>query len=162
MITANFGRYGPYVASNGQYASLESAEDVFTVGVNRAVTLLAEKKAKGRGPRGATALKELGAHPESGAPVKVLKGRYGPYVSDGSVNATLPDGMEPESVTLEQAVDLIAARAAKGGKKPARKAPAKKTAPKKVAAKKSTVKKPVKKASSKKAPAKGRKIAKSA
>jgi DNA topoisomerase-1 len=162
MITANFGRYGPYVASNGQYASLESAEDVFTVGVNRAVTLLAEKKAKGRGPRGATALKELGAHPESGAPVKVLKGRYGPYVSDGSVNATLPDGMEPESVTLEQAVDLIAARAAKGGKKPARKAPAKKTAPKKVAAKKSTVKKPVKKASSKKASAKGRKIAKSA
>jgi DNA topoisomerase-1 len=102
-------------------------------------------------------LKELGSHPESGAAVKVLKGRYGPYVSDGNVNATLPEGMEPESVTLEQAVELIAARAAKGGKKPARKAPAKKAAPKKVAAKKSAAKK-----AAKKAPAKGKKLAKSA
>ncbi len=132
-ITANFGRFGPYVASDGQYASLESAEEVFTVGINRAVTLLAERKAKGKGRRQAEALKELGAHPEGGAPVKVLKGRYGPYVSDGTTNATIPEGIEPTSVTMEQAVEWLAARAAKGSskKKPARKA---KAAPKKEAA----------------------------
>ena len=78
-ITANFGRYGPFIASNGQYASLDSPEEVFTVGINRAVSLLAEKKSKGP-RRQAAALKELGAHPQSGAPVKVMNGRYGPYV----------------------------------------------------------------------------------
>ncbi|HVT25695.1 MAG TPA: type I DNA topoisomerase [Rhizomicrobium sp.] len=132
VITANFGRFGPYVASDGQYASLESPEEVFTVGINRAVTLLAERKAKGKGRRQAEALKELGAHPESNAAVKVLKGRYGPYVSDGTTNATIPEGIEPASVTMEQAVEWLAARAAKGGKKkPAKKA---KAAPKKAAA----------------------------
>ncbi|HEY4123908.1 MAG TPA: type I DNA topoisomerase [Rhizomicrobium sp.] len=133
-ITANFGRFGPYVASDGQYASLESAEEVFDVGINRAVTLLAERKAKGKGRRQAEALKDLGAHPEGGAPVKVLKGRYGPYVSDGTTNATIPEGIEPTSVTMEQAVEWLAARAAKGGgkKKPAKKAKA--AAPKKDAA----------------------------
>jgi DNA topoisomerase-1 len=131
VITANFGRFGPYVASDGQYASLESPEEVFTVGINRAVTLLAERKAKGKGRRQAEALKELGAHPESNAAVKVLKGRYGPYVSDGTTNATIPEGIEPASVTMEQAVEWLAARAAKGGKKkPAKKA---KAAPKKAA-----------------------------
>ncbi len=83
MITANFGRYGPYVAHNGQYASLESADEVFTVGLNRAVTVLAEKKAKSRNPRGSEALKELGPNPDGGAMIKVMKGRYGPYVTDG-------------------------------------------------------------------------------
>jgi DNA topoisomerase-1 len=138
-ITANFGRYGPYVASDGQYASLESPEEVFTVGINRAVTLLAERKAKGKGRRQAEALKDLGAHPESKASVKVLKGRYGPYVSDGTTNATIPEGIEPASVTMEQAVDWLAARAAKGGKKkPAKKAKA--AAPKKEAAAKPVAK----------------------
>jgi DNA topoisomerase-1 len=137
-ITANFGRFGPYVASDGQYASLESPEEVFTVGINRAVTLLAERKAKGKGRRQAEALKELGAHPESNAAVKVLKGRYGPYVSDGTTNATIPEGIEPTSVTMEQAVEWLAARAAKGGKKkPAKKARA---APKKEAAAKPAAK----------------------
>lgn len=138
-ITANFGRFGPYVASDGQYASLESAEEVFDVGINRAVTLLAERKAKGKGRRQAELLKDLGAHPEGGAPVKVLKGRYGPYVSDGTTNATIPEGIEPTSVTMEQAVEWLAARAAKGGKKkPAKKAKA--AAPKKEAAAKPAAK----------------------
>ena len=90
MITANFGRFGPYVAHDGQYASLETPEDVFTVGINRAVTLIAEKKAKSRAPRGPEALKELGAHPESARQVKLMRGRYGPYVTDGTTNATVP------------------------------------------------------------------------
>jgi DNA topoisomerase-1 len=139
-ITANFGRYGPYVASDGQYASLDSPEEVFTVGINRAVTLLAERKAKGKGRRQAEALKDLGAHPEGGAPVKVLKGRYGPYVSDGTTNATIPEGIEPNTVTMEQEVEWHAAREAKGGKKkPAKKA---KAAPKKAAAKPAVKAKP--------------------
>ncbi|HSZ11163.1 MAG TPA: type I DNA topoisomerase [Rhizomicrobium sp.] len=118
-ITANFGRFGPYVAHDGKYASLDSPEEVFTVGINRAVTLLAERKAKGGGRRQAQALKELGEHPQSGAPIKVLKGKYGPYVSDGTTNATIPDGIEPESVTQEQAVEWLAARAGKGKTKKA-------------------------------------------
>ncbi len=139
MITANFGRFGPYVAHDGKYASLESAEDVFNIGLNHAVTILAEKKAKGGGRRGPQVLKELGAGAD-GVAIKVLKGRYGPYVSDGTTNATIQDGIEPESVTLEQAQTLIAERIAKGGgKKPKKKAapkpkaekPAKKAAPKK-------------------------------
>jgi DNA topoisomerase-1 len=114
-IMAGFGRFGPYLSHDGAYASLETPEDVFTVGLNHAVSLLAERKAKGsRGPRGGQALKELGAHPQSGAPIKVMKGRYGPYVTDGSVNATLPRDSDPTSVTLEEAVELIAARVEKG------------------------------------------------
>ena len=114
-IKAGFGRFGPFLQHDGAYASLETPEDVFTVGINRAVTLLAERKAKGGGPRrGGQALKELGAHPESGAPVKVMKGKYGPYVSDGKLNATLPQNSDPISVTMEEAVALLAARAAKG------------------------------------------------
>ncbi len=128
-ITANFGRYGPYVAHDGHYASLDSADEVFTVGINRAVTVLAEKKAKSRAPRGPEPLKELGVHPESAATVKLMRGRFGPYVTDGSTNATIPRDADPLAVTLDQAVALLAERAAKGGsKKPAKK----KTAPKPV------------------------------
>ena len=133
-IIAGFGRFGPYISHDGAYASLESPEDVFTVGINHAVTLLAERKANGgRGGRGGQALKELGVPPAGGAPIKVMKGRYGPYVTDGKVNATLPRDSDPASVTLEEAVALIAARVEKGpvqkkgrGGKPA---PAKKAAP---------------------------------
>jgi DNA topoisomerase-1 len=150
MITANFGRFGPYVAHDGKYASLESPDDVFNIGLNHAVTILAEKKAKG-GRRGAQALKELGKDP-SGKEIKVMKGRYGPYVSDGEINATIPGSMVPENVTLEQALALIAERAAKGGGK-------KKKAPRKVAEKKAEKpEKPAKKqAAAKKAPAKAKK-----
>jgi DNA topoisomerase-1 len=115
-IMANFGRYGPYVSHDGQYASLDSADEVFTVGLNRAVTVLAEKKAKSRAPRGPEALKELGTDPTSGATIKLMRGRYGPYVTDGSTNATVRDG-DPLAVTLDQALTLIAERAAKGAPK---------------------------------------------
>ena len=147
MITANFGRFGPYIAHDGKYASLESPEDVFNIGLNHAVTVLAEKKAKGGGRRGAQALKELGNDPDGNA-VKVMKGRYGPYVTDGSTNATIHEGDDPEQVTLEQALALIAERIAKGGGKPKKK----KAVAKKPAAK-PTVKaeKPEKKAAAKKA-----------
>ena len=115
-ITANFGRFGPYVKHDNIYASLPSPEDVFEIGLNHAVTLIAEKKAKGPGRRGAQTLKDLGAAPD-GKSIKVLKGKFGAYVSDGETNATLPEGTEPDAVTMEQALALIAERAAKGGKK---------------------------------------------
>jgi DNA topoisomerase-1 len=142
-IMAGFGRFGPYLSHDGGYASLETPEDVFTVGLNRAVTVIAEKKSKGGKPRGAQALKELGKAPGSDTVIKVMNGRYGPYVSDGKTNATLPRELDPMSVELEQAIELIAARAAKGGpkkkpKKTAKKPAAKGTSPeaKKPAAKK--------------------------
>ncbi len=173
-ITANFGRFGPYVAHDGTYASLESPDDVFTIGLNHAVTLLAEKKARGGARRGAEALKELGNNAE-GVAIKLMKGRYGPYVTDGTTNATVPNGTEPTAVTLEQALKLIAERAAKGPspkqKKKAEKAAkaaakkaeadAKKTAKPKAEAKKPAAKKPAakkkvvkKKAAPKKKPVK--------
>jgi DNA topoisomerase-1 len=152
MITANFGRFGPYVAHDGKYASLETPDDVFTIGLNHAVTVLAEKKAKG-GRRGPQALKELGNDSEGHA-IKVMKGRYGPYVTDGANNATIPGDSDPESVTLEQALALIAGRIAKSGGK-AKKSPAvKKVAPK------TEVEKPAKKATTKKPAAKKKATAK--
>jgi DNA topoisomerase-1 len=151
-ITAGLGRFGPFVLHAGTYANLPTADEVFDVGVNRAVALLAEKRAGG-GRRGeATALKDLGAHPVDGQAVKVLSGRYGPYVKHGATNANLPKGTDPQDLTLEEAIKLIAEREAKGGsgkKKPAArkaKAPPKTTAnvvkAKKPAAKKAAAKKP--------------------
>ena len=124
-ITANFGRFGPYVKHDGVYANLESEEDVFTIGLNHAVTVLAEKKANPRRrfnePK---ALKELGPHPESKAVVKIMSGRYGAYVTDGETNATLPKGADPATLTMDAALELLRARAEMGGgkKKPKRKA----------------------------------------
>jgi DNA topoisomerase-1 len=113
-ILAGIGRYGPFVQHAGVYANLPGVDEVFEVGVNRAVALLAEKKAGGRGGRGAAAaLRELGAHPADGAPVRILSGRFGPYVKHGDVNANIPRGDDPQTLTLEDAVALIAARAAK-------------------------------------------------
>ena len=88
-IVAGFGRYGPYVQHDGKYASLSAPEEVFEVGINRAVSLLAEKAAN-RSPRGASVIKELGDHPELGGKIQVLSGRYGPYVRHGKINATMP------------------------------------------------------------------------
>ncbi len=141
MIKSGIGRYGPFVLHDGMYANMESVEDAFTIGINHAVTLLAEKAAKGPGRRGAaSALKDLGDHPdgESGK-MTVNDGRFGPYIKCGKVNATLPKDKDPLTVTVEEAVELIAAKVAKTGKKPAakKKAPAKKkAAAKKPAAKK--------------------------
>jgi DNA topoisomerase-1 len=139
-IMAGVGRFGPYVQHGKSYASLETGDDVLHVGLNRAVTLLAEKQLKGpRGRRfGADPGRPLGDHPDKGGPIVVKNGRYGPYVSHDGVNATLPSDMTPETVTLEQAVPLLDARAERGGGKKA-KAPAKRrSAPRKAAAPRKT------------------------
>jgi len=136
-ITASIGRYGPYLAHNGKYAKLASTRDVFETGMNAAVTLLAEaanRNGAGGGRAKAEPIKTLGAHPTSGGEIKVMPGRYGPYVTDGATNATLPKDVKPEDVTEEQAIALIDARAAKGP--PAKKKGGRKKSPaKKKAAK---------------------------
>ncbi len=117
MISSGLGRYGPFVLHDGTYANLESIEDVFSIGLNRAVSVLADKQTKGGGrARGGTpaALKTLGDHPDGG-PITVRDGRYGPYVNWGKVNATLPKGKDAQAVTLEEALVLIAEKAGKGG-----------------------------------------------
>ncbi len=142
MITAGLGRYGPFVLHAGTYANVADIDEVFEVGLNRAVVLLAEKRAGKFAGRGAAAapLKDLGAHPETGEPIHVMAGRFGPYVKSGKINATLPKGTAPEALTLEEALPLLAARAAAAPAK-GKKAPAKKAAPKKAAAKKPAAKK---------------------
>jgi DNA topoisomerase-1 len=138
-ITASIGRYGPYLAHDGKYAKLSGTREVFETGMNAAVTLLAEAANRGSGGGRAKAepIKTLGAHPTSGGEIRVMPGRYGPYVTDGTTNATLPKDVKPEDVTQEQAIALIDARAAKGPakKKGRKKAPAKKKTPPKKKAK---------------------------
>ncbi|MFW8637079.1 type I DNA topoisomerase [Cribrihabitans pelagius] len=144
MISSNFGRFGPYLMhqlpeeEKPVYANLKDPNDVFEIGMNRAVELLAEKRANPgrRGSRAAAKpLKELGEHPESGGAVNIMDGRYGPYVKWEKVNATLPKDVEPKDMTMEMAVQLITEKA---GKKTAKKKPAaKKKAPAKKAAAKS-------------------------
>ncbi|MCK9918661.1 type I DNA topoisomerase [Microbacteriaceae bacterium K1510] len=131
MIIAGIGRFGPYVKHGKTYANLEDGDEVMSVGLNRAVTLIAEKKLKpGKGRRfGADPGKELGQHPDKGGPVVLKKGRYGPYVTHDGVNATLTGDVTPENITLEQAVTLIDARAAAGGGKGKTKKAAKAKAP---------------------------------
>lgn len=126
-VEAGIGRYGPFVRHGRVYANLKDVEDVWTIGMNRAVEELAKKAAsRGTGRRAAAApLKELGEHPDQGGPVNVMDGRYGPYVKWDNINATLPKGVEPADVTLDMAVELIAQKAAKKGGK-GRKAPARK------------------------------------
>jgi len=158
-VEAAIGRFGPYVKHGKTYANLPDAEEVFTIGMNRAVEVLAQKLARGPG-RGAAAepLRSLGDHPDGG-PVQVMPGRYGPYVKWEKVNATLPKELAPEAVTLEEALALIAEKAGKTGAKkkaaPKKAAAAKKPAAKKPAAKKPAAKKPAaKKTTAKKAAAK--------
>ena len=165
-VWANIGRYGPYLKHapstsdrGGTNANLEGIDDVWTVGMNHAVELLAAKIASS-GARGQASvpIHELGEHPEAGGPVNIYTGKYGPYVKWEKINATIPDTIEPADLTMAQAVDLIDERAAKAGKKkPGAKkaAPKKKAAAKKPAAKKPAVKKAAaKKPAAKKAPAK--------
>jgi DNA topoisomerase-1 len=144
-ITAGLGRYGPFILHAGTYANVADIDEVFDIGLNRAVVLLAEKRAGGFKGRGAAVapLKDLGAHPETGEPVHVMSGRFGPYVKSGKINATIPKSTAPEDMTMEVAVPLLAARAlaapAKGKKAPAKKAAAaKKPAAKKAPPKKKT------------------------
>ncbi|TMM55221.1 type I DNA topoisomerase [Sulfitobacter sabulilitoris] len=147
MVWANIGRYGPYIKHaestserGGTNANLENIDEVFTVGMNRAVQLLAEKVAS-RGGRGKAAkpIREMGEHPDEGGAVNIMEGKYGPYVKWDKVNATLPKETDPAAVTMEQAIELINEKAAKKGnrKKPA----AKKAAPKKATTKKAAAKK---------------------
>jgi len=127
-ITASIGRYGPYLAHDGKYAKLGSTAEVFETGMNAAVAKLADA-ASGAGRRQGGSrepIAVLGKHPVSGGEIKVMAGRFGPYATDGSTNATLPRGSDPGAITLDEAVRLIDERAAKGppakkGRKPARK-----------------------------------------
>ena len=162
-VEAAIGRFGPYVKHNSTYANLPDVEEVFTIGMNRAVEVLAQKLA-GRPGRGAVAvaLKGLGAHPDGGV-ISIMPGKYGPYVKWAKVNATIPKTIDPEALMLEDALALIAEKAGKApAKKPARKAAAPKTAakpkaaakPKTAAVKTTAAKADAKKPAIKKAPAK--------
>jgi DNA topoisomerase-1 len=152
MISSGIGRYGPFLLHDGGYANLETVEDVFSIGLNRAVSVIADKALKGANGRGGrsapAALKELGDHPDGGK-ITVRDGKYGPYVNWDKVNATLPKGKDPQTVTMEEAIALITERAAKAPstkKPPARKkaaasgTTAEKTAEKKVAKPKTAAK----------------------
>jgi DNA topoisomerase-1 len=126
IIVANVGRFGPYVKLGTEFRSLEPDDDVYTITLERAKALLAQEKKAGRRQRAAAKeLRAMGAHPQSGAPVRILDGRYGPYVTDGTTNASLPKGTAPESLTMEDATALLEARA--GTAKTPRRRAAKKT-----------------------------------
>ncbi|WPZ21118.1 type I DNA topoisomerase [Sulfitobacter faviae] len=165
MVWANIGRYGPYIKHaestshrGGTNANLEGIDEVWTVGMNRAVQLLAEKVAS-RGGRGKAAkpIREMGEHPDMGGAVNVMEGKYGPYVKWEKVNATIPKEIEPADLTMERAVELIEEKLAKSPAKrkaATKKAPAKKTAAKKPAAKKTATKKAPAKTAAKKPAAK--------
>ena len=134
-ILAGIGRFGPYVQHGKSYASLEAGDDVLNIGLNRAVTLIAEKLLKGKGRRfGPDPGRPLGEHPVRGGQILAKNGRYGPYVSNEGVNATLPRDKTPETVTLEEAIALIDARAEVVGSAPKRRAPKKAPAARKSAA----------------------------
>ncbi|NNF37608.1 MAG: type I DNA topoisomerase [Gemmatimonadetes bacterium] len=109
-VVAGLGRYGPFVRRGKSYASLGSNDELFGVTLEEALEKVRERETSG----GRTVLAELGAHPESGAPVRVLEGRYGPYVTDGSLNANVPKSVDPATVDLDTAVDLLRKRAARG------------------------------------------------
>ena len=114
-IIAGIGRFGPYVQHGKTYANLSAGDEVLGIGLNRALTLIEEKRARGprKGRFGAAAGRSLGEHPDKGGPVVVKNGRYGPYVSHAGVNATLASDMTPETISLEQAVALLEARTAR-------------------------------------------------
>jgi DNA topoisomerase I len=158
-IMAGLGRFGPFVQHDGTYANVESIEDVFTIGLNRAVTLIAEKKA-GKGgrfgrARQKTVLKDLGEHPVEGGKIEVLDGKYGPYVSHNKVNATVPKGTDPATLSVDEAVRLLAERIAKGGGKVSKKSGKAKAAKSKNGGDDAAAEKPTAKAkAAKKPPAK--------
>lgn len=131
MITAGLGRFGPYIKLGPKYASLKDGDDVLSIGLNRAVILLAEAKSRTSG-------RELGTHEDK--PITVRKGRFGPYVKWGRINATLPSSMEMDTVTLEEAITLVQEKAAKAPAKKTAKKSTKKSTAKKKPAKKSTAK----------------------
>ncbi len=149
-ITAQLGRYGPYIKRGTDSRSLDTEEQLFTITLEQALGIFAQPKRRGRAVK--PPLAELGEHPETGVPVRVLDGRFGPYVTDGTTNATIPRGTDPTALTLDEAVVLLRERAARGPAKKAKKT-AKRTAKK--AAKKTAstdgAKKTAKKTAKKKA-----------
>ncbi|MCZ7627841.1 MAG: hypothetical protein M5U19_01505 [Microthrixaceae bacterium] len=151
MITAQNGRYGPYIRKGTDSRSIESEEQIFTITLEECVRVLAEPKRR-RGQKSNEPLKELGDDPDTGKPIVVRDGRFGPYVTDGEYNASLRRGDDIEEITLERAQELLADRRAKGPAK-------KKATKKKVSAKKSTKKKAPAKKSTKKRSAAAKKKA---
>jgi DNA topoisomerase-1 len=158
-ILAGLGRFGPYLLHDGAYTKLKDAMEALEIGINHAVQKIAEADARRKGPRQRaqlTVLREVGKHPDDNEPIQVIDGRYGPYLKHGATNAPLPKGVETDAVTMQQAIEAIAARAKTGGKgkkkaapkakkaaapkaeKPAAKPKAKKAAAKKAAPKKAT------------------------
>ncbi len=159
-ITAQNGRYGPYIKKGSDSRSIVNEEQLLTITLAEAEAIFAQPKQRGRQSK--PPLAEVGPHPETGVPVRVLDGRFGPYVTDGTLNASLPRGMTPETVSMEEALRLLQARAEKlalegdaprkTARKSTKKAAGKKTAAKKTATKKTATKKAaVKKATTKKA-----------
>jgi DNA topoisomerase-1 len=152
-ITIQNGRFGPYIKCGAESRTIPADESPFSITLERALDILKQPRTRGRASNQPKTLKEIGKHPRSGEAVVIKSGRYGPYVTDGEVNASLPQGAEPETLTMEQAVELLDARAAKGpskGRKRAAKAKApaaaKKAAPKKAAGEKKPRAKAAKKA----------------
>lgn len=122
-VIVNIGRFGPYIGHDGKFKSIPKTDSIFDIDLDRAIELLAQAKTGG-----ATVLRTLGEHPDDKAPIEVCSGRYGPYVRHGKVNATLPKDVTPEAVTLDEALEMIAAKAAKAGSGKTTKKTAKKTA----------------------------------
>ena len=118
-VIVNIGRFGPYIGHDGKFKSIPRSDSIFDINLERAVELLAQARDSN------TVLRVLGEHPDDKASVEICSGRYGPYARHGKVNATLPKDVSPDAITLEEALELIAAKAAKGGGK-ARKPAAKK------------------------------------
>ena len=128
-VESNIGRFGPYVKHGDDFRSLEAEEQVFAITLDEAVELLRQPKRPRKrsfGAAKAAPLKELGANP-SGLAIKLFDGRYGPYITDGAVNARVPKGVPLESITLERALELLSEKAAKGpSKRPAKRPRARK------------------------------------
>jgi DNA topoisomerase-1 len=117
-VIAGAGRFGPYVKHGDEFRSLEATDDVYAVSLERALELLAQpKRSRRRQSAAPSVLRELGARADTGAAVRLLDGRYGPYVTDGKTNASLPKGADPAALGLREAVEMIDARAAAGPKK---------------------------------------------
>jgi len=135
-VLASQGRFGPYVKHGDEFRSLEDGDDLFTIDLARALELFAApKKSRRRQSAPKAVLRELGPHPRSNAPIRLLAGRYGPYVTDGTTNASLPKGQSPEALSVVEAADLIDARAASGPAKPRGRGPRRAPAGRKRAAK---------------------------
>lgn len=147
-VFTDLGRYGPYVKRGTETRSLERPEDIFEIDLPRALEVLASQPERRGRRRVSQVLRELGPDPSSGASVRLLAGPYGPYVSDGTTNASLPKGAEPAELTMEAALELIRARAASGGKKRGAKKASKKGVSKKGGRKKASARKVTKKSSS--------------